>query len=639
MKKFNNWKKALLGKTLLLLFTLTGIGLAGAQAQTNCAKADFDFAVDNNTKTVKFESKTSSNVVSIKWDFGNGKTAWGKNAVQKYDSAGTYKVCLTAYAYINVSGTRTKCSTTVCKRVTILDCTLKTEFASRTDDLSVKLEAKSNSRNAVYSWVFGDGNRARGQAVKHTFKKGGTYYVCVIAKDTVTGCIARSCEKVTVKDWCNLEIGFELAQDGKSIKVEAKSNSRNAVYGWTFGDSTAVRGKSAKHTYSSYGKYTVCLLVKDTVTGCTARKCRDIVVKKPCNLKVEFASTNRGNTFHFAARSTDTSARYVWNFGDGNRGTGQKVSHTYKKPGTYEVCVTAYTGKTTTGGKVAYRCVAKACKKITIKPDNDCKLKGDFRYAINGKGIKVSGSANEKGVLYFWSWGDGTSEHGQTAKHRYKKPGTYEVCLIIFNPRTKCKVCICKKVVISKPCNLRANFGYRVDSNVVAFRARSNSKNVVYGWSFGDGNAKRGQTVRHKYAKPGKYKVTLTAKDTVTGCLITQVKYIIINPKVKRSLMMPMKQASLVNDNGNTSSVNELTAPENNWTAKVYPSPSDTRVAFTADKPLTSVNVFNASGHKVLTSDLVETKDLDISTLPTGYYFAHLQAQDGSVKIVKFVRN
>ena len=71
-----------------------------------------------------------------------------------------------------------------------------------------------------------------------------------------------------------------------------------------------------------------------------------------------------------------------------------------------------------------------------------CNLKADFKYKTDGRKIAVKGESNESGVLYFWSWGDGTSSTGQTAKHKYKKEGVYEVCLIVFNPKTKCKVCV-----------------------------------------------------------------------------------------------------------------------------------------------------------------------------------------------------
>ena len=70
-----------------------------------------------------------------------------------------------------------------------------------------------------------------------------------------------------------------------------------------------------------------------------------------------------------------------------------------------------------------------------------------------------------------------------------------------------------------------------------------------------------------------------------------------------------------------------------------YPVPANSQVDFTADKNLASVKVFTAGGAEVLSTDLTTNENLDITTLPTGYYFAHLTAADGSVKIVKFVKS
>ncbi len=637
MKKKSTRRFGLPGKTLLTLFSLLGL-VVGSQstAQTSgCVKADFKFAVNNTSKTVKFEARTSSNALAVYWDFGDGDSAKGKNVSHKFDSAGHYKVCLTAYAYD--SATNKRCSTVVCKRVVITGCSLKAGFDVKVNDLSVKLEARSNSKHAVYHWSFGDGTSARGKTAKHTYRKEHKYKICLEVKDTVTGCVTRLCKEVKVEDPCHLKVDFDLRSDGLNIKVVAKSNSKTVVYGWTFGDSSSARGREVKHAYSKAGKYTVCLIAKDTASGCVARKCVEIKVHKPCRLEVNFESSQHGSDFKFKAKSNDSTARFVWSFGDGNTATGNPVKHTYKKPGVYEVCVKAYAGKTTTGTS---GCTAKKCKRVEIKKGNDCKLKADFKIVVDGKKMRVKAEANDSNLVYFWSWGDGTSGHKQTANHKYRKYGVYEVCLIVFNPRTKCKVCICKKVVIEKPCKLKADFRYSVNKSTVRFKARSNSKNVVYGWSFGDGTSKRGNPVKHTYTKTGTYKITLIAKDTVTGCVVRVSKRIIINPRARRSSLAPLPpQQQTSSTTTTTTGIEEFTAPTSDWKAQVYPVPSTSQVGFIADKDLTSVKVFNSAGNELISSALSDSKRIDISTLPTGYYFAHITATDGSVKIVKFVKN
>lgn len=715
MKKLLTKKFTLPGSFLLMLFSalLLSPSMAGA---THCIDTlDFKFTIDNNSKTVKFISKVSSDALAVKWDFGDGDYSSDRNVKHTYDSAGYYKVCLTAYGYDSIN--KTRCSTTVCKRFKIIDCDqLKANFGFKTDDLSAKFEAKANSRTVVFGWtfgdgsaargkeakhtykkegkykvclvakdtvtdcvtrvckevkvedpckrfevdfevrtdgltikaigksnsknasigfIFGDGNSARGDEVKHTYAKDGKYTICVVAKDTVTGCVARKCKDIKVSK-CDLKVDFEYKTEGLSLKAAGKSNSRNAVLGWTFGDGNSDRGSQVKHEYKKEGKYTLCLIAKDTVTGCVARKCVDIKVEKKdsCNLKADFEFSVSGNEVKFRAKANQ-KARFIWDFGDGSDTTGETAYNKYKKPGTYTVCVTAVTANSNS----TKACRTKVCKRIVIK-DKGCDLKADFKFKVDGQKLVVKAEANQKGVLYYWSFGDGTSGHKQEAKHRYKKPGVYEVCLIVFNPKTKCKVCVCKRVKIEKPCNLKANFKITIYDSTARLKARSNSKNAVYGWSFGDGTSQRGNPVKHTYSKPGVYKVTLYVKDTVSGCTYSLSKRLIINPSARSMVFKNTQQNStLTTEDAGISGISEVSSEKPDWNAGAYPVPAVESVDFKADKPLATVEVYNAGGTSVLSTDLDDNQNIDITALPTGYYYARLTADDGTVKIVKFVKS
>jgi len=634
MKKLLKTKLKLPGSLLLMLFSalLLSPTMAGA---THCIDTlDFKFAIDNNSKTVKFVSKVSSDALAVKWDFGDGDYSTDRNVKHTYDSAGYYKVCLTAYGYDSIN--KTRCSTTVCKRFKIIDCDqLKANFSFKTDDLTAKFEAKANSRTVVFWWTFGDGFAARGKEVKHTYKKEGKYKVCLVAKDTVTGCITRECKEVKVEDPCKrFEAVFDVSVDGLSIKAIGKANSKNASIGFIFGEGNSARGDEVKHTYAKDGKYTICVVAKDTVTGCVTRKCKDIKVSK-CDLKVDFEYKTDGLALKATGKSNSRNAVLGWTFGDGNSDRGSQVKHEYKKDGKYTVCVTAVTANSNS----TKACRTKVCKRIVIK-DKGCDLKADFRFKVDGKKLIVKAEANQKNVLYYWSFGDGNSGHKQEAKHRYKKPGVYEVCLIVFNPKTKCKVCVCKRVKTEKPCNLKANFKITINDNVVRLKARSNSKDVVYGWSFGDGTSKRGNPVRHKYAKPGVYKVTLYAKDTVSGCTYSLSKRLIINPSARSMVFKNTQQNNtLTTEDAGTSGISKVSSEKPDWSAGAYPVPASESVDFKADKPLATVEVYNAGGTSVLSTDLDENQNINITTLPTGYYYARLTADDGTVKIVKFVKS
>lgn len=65
-----------------------------------------------------------------------------------------------------------------------------------------------------------------------------------------------------------------------------------------------------------------------------------------CNCTLPVAAFNSasssGNTVNFTYTGTSPVDSIVWNFGNGERGTGTTVSRTYAQSGTYNVCVTAY---------------------------------------------------------------------------------------------------------------------------------------------------------------------------------------------------------------------------------------------------------------------------------------------------------
>ncbi len=270
----------------------------------------------------------------------------------------------------------------------------------------------------------------------------------------------------------------------------------------------------------------------------------------------------------------------------------------------------------------------------------------DFKFAIdnNSKTVKFVSKVSSDALAVKWDLGDGDYSTDRNVKHTYDSAGYYKVCLTAYGydsiNKTSCSTTVCKRVKIEKPCNLKANFKITINDNVVRLKARSNSKDVVYGWSFGDGTSQRGNPVKHTYSKPGVYKVTLYVKDTVSGCTYSLSKRLIINPSARSMVFKNTQQNStLTTEDAGTSGISEASSEKPDWTAGAYPVPAIESVDFKADKPLATVEVYNAGGTSVLSTDLDVNQNIDITIPPTGYYYARLTADDGTVKIVKFVKS
>ena len=624
------------GKRLLLLIPAVLFLITSAFSQSTTCSSDFDFKIDHNTKKVVFEAKSSHTPAVFAYDLGDGSFERGQRIVHTYSAAGSYKVTLTTIAFN--SSTNQRCTTKVSKKIEIVDCDrLKIAFKYEVEGLTVKLKGETNSNNVSTGFKFGDGSGERKDEVKHTYAKPGIYEVCYIAEDLTYGCRKEECKKIIISAPCDLEAKFEYRQEDADFKFIAKASDSPARFLWDFGDGNKAKGDEVKHSYDKPGDYKVCLTVyalnatNDQI--CTTRVCKKVTVEddNDCGLRAKFEYRQDDNQFKFLAKANQSPARFLWNYGDGNTGSGDEVKHEYDKPGTYLVCLTVLTKNATTNQV----CSTKVCKRVVVeKPE--CQLKGNYDYKTEGLGLVAEAESNERNVHYFWSFGDGTDATGKDVKHRYKKPGVYEVCLIVFNPRTKCKVCICKKVVVEKPCGLKADFKKFVDEDLLYVKARTNaSRGSSYHWNFGDGSTANGRQEIHQYSKKGVYTVTLTVKDRRRGCKVEVSKRVVIG----LNQLTPVALATAPIATDGAEEITNIEEEQPTWEAKISPSPARSTVAISSeDKDLTNVKIFGMDGALAI-EDNTNLSDIDVSALKKGFYYAHVTAIDGTTTIVKFLKN
>jgi len=105
---------------------------------------------------------------------------------------------------------------------------------------------------------------------------------------------------------------------------------------------------------TAYGSGNCCVdLIKKAAITIAAAK------EVPVKLVPSFKSVISGKKVTFKDTSSGVKpTKWNWNFGDGSRSTAQNPTHTYKKTGTYTVCLTAYSTDN------YYKLV---CNKIVIK--------------------------------------------------------------------------------------------------------------------------------------------------------------------------------------------------------------------------------------------------------------------------------
>jgi PKD repeat protein len=249
-----------------------------------------------------------------------------------------------------------------------------------------------------------------------------------------------------------------------------------------------------------------------------------------CNSTVSFDGS--------ASTDPDGSiVQYIWDFGDGSRGSGARVKHLYKQEGTYSVTLTVRDNSGTNCDSDSD--VLKLV--INSSPIADAGLN---KVTCPEEVIYFDGSGSSDGdgslTAFKWDFGDGSpAASGPKVSHSYNAPGSYLATLTVTdNSNTACaqstdeimvkvnsapiaEAGAIKKGCIDEPIRFNGNSSKDMDGEI---------KKVV--WDFGDGSPTiEAISPTHVYTNPGKYTVTLTVWDnSPTGCnMATDEVMVIIN--------------------------------------------------------------------------------------------------------------
>ena len=451
--------------------------------------------------SVHFTSSGSNTTAHYYWNFGDGTTASGYSPSHTYAGPGTYHVC--HYVYIP----NTNCSDSSCNTIVVTSgCNLNATWQSYSIGDSVHFYVSDTSSAIHRYWNFGDGSSyGTGTNPWHTYSQPGTYNVCLYAYiPGITGCVDTFCSTVTVGNGCTINAAWQYYTGGTdSAHFYAADTASNVTFYWHFGDGTIGSGRYPWHGYSQPGTYHVCLYVYISGTNCLDSSCNNITIVSPCNLNAAWQYYTIGDSAHFYAADTSTSANYYWHFGDGTTGTGRLPWHHYTQPGTYYACL--YVSNT------ALNCLDSFCSTVVI--GSGCTVNSSWSYTVSGDTVRFVGADTNTAAHHIYNFGDGTySTSGVNVTHVYSGPGTYHVCFYVYIPGSTCSDSTCNDIIIDSSCNVNAAwqyYAYGTDS--AHFYASNTVGNVSYYWHFGDGTVGTGSNPWHGYSQPGTYHVCLYA--------------------------------------------------------------------------------------------------------------------------------
>ena len=335
-----------------------------------------------NPLVIKFINETvvPFTGAKYKWSFGDGQFSDDRNVTHKYDSAGTYLVCLK----VIVSNT---CVKELCKQIVVGNpCYLIARFDYKIDSVQKNKVYFINRTQPVtntvhYKWKFGDGTTSADANPVHVYQQPGIYDVCLVA-ETTNGCRSEYCAKVEIRFiTCNIEPKFTWQADNANpnkiyFKNLTVSPTAAIKYTWKFGDGTTSTDVNPVHVYQKPGEYEVCL-VAELSNGCRKIACQKIIINT-CDVRAKFewkhdASDRQKIWFTNLSQPVSRIWRTYWSYGDGTSSQDFNSMHTYAKAGKYYVClkVVSLNG-----------CISSYCDSVIVGATaacNDIRLKFEYK--------------------------------------------------------------------------------------------------------------------------------------------------------------------------------------------------------------------------------------------------------------------
>ncbi len=297
---------------------------------------------------------------------------------------------------------------------------------------------------AMVEWAFGDGEKAQGQRVAHTFEERGNYVVTAKVHSQ-SGSIAELSTVVQIVERLNLgNLTFDGSPQpqGASITAEVpltlnltpKTSTPFVQFMWEAPDATEVGSTDTtlQATYRREGTYTVTLIAQDAEKK-VMRYPITVNVGAPASSVVFAMEPETGVaplTVKFDASETyvpnETISGFQWKFGDRSEEqfTGARTEHTYEQPGTYVIDVVAKTtsGKDFRASKtlVVREPLVKAC----VLPS---RTMGSAPLGVQFASDCSTGDALE----YLWDFGDGAQSDQANPIHVFDAPGAYTTVLTV----------------------------------------------------------------------------------------------------------------------------------------------------------------------------------------------------------------
>ena len=464
-----------------------------------------------NQMFFEVEAKTINQPdLTYKWDFGDGTTSKGSNQVKVYNTAGKYKVKLTATNSFGISASVTREVNVLSRPRPLIDA----KFACEGEP--IHLEALRIKSSEKITWLI-DGQRINDSVtVEHIYNSPGTYFVNLIASnvacaDTVGRNVFqfhRPEVTFSAEGRCNYDT-FLLFSNVKY------SGEGNLGYKWLLNDQLFSTTKDWKGVMPESGGLSVKLITASQFQcSDTFTKMVSVLPSPKANFDVGLACFDVETKFYNKTKDTaGLNVKYQWSFGDGRFSTDINPVNNYQNTGETLVALRA----TANNG-----CSDRKDSLVIVKVKPNAKF--SFSGSCDGQGVVFTNfSEQSDGTLHFeWDFGDGYTSalHSPVHAYRVEKTTTFIVNLRVYTDYQGCSDIYTEPVTISvnPVCEFRS-IRSATDRAVWKFEpVELDSQNHDYTWVFVGSGVSTDASPVHKFEyTESDYSVILNIKNS-EGC-------------------------------------------------------------------------------------------------------------------------
>ena len=335
-----------------------------------------DYSVTEPGRETTFSATQSTDTddknLSYTWKFSDGSEYQGEEINRSFSATGTKEFTLTADDGRNLSNSTTTISGKVrvnSSPIIVTEEEILVNQRTITLDGSESYDADSDEINLT--WILPDGERITANKLTWKAPEKGLHTIGLIADDGEGLDNSISQTRVTIRVNQPPVAVVDTLIQGCSGQTIIFSSARSFdpdgdTYStkWDFGDGNTSSQNNPYHTYSKPGVYMATLTLTDGINPEPAVATIPVTINGSPTAKISMTDTticvNTPLTFD-GSQSVDPNSPKIgshsWDFGDKSKGFGEKVTHLYSEPGTYQAVLTVIGAENERCGNVSQEAI------------------------------------------------------------------------------------------------------------------------------------------------------------------------------------------------------------------------------------------------------------------------------------------